>query len=267
MQGNFRSRIIPTVQTCSLPNRVTLFEDSAQQAKRYQKSNGENRPHVPKDVSSTFQSYPRSTWGTTGAAETRVISFTVVTPPAFLTYSLHLEIGGVRPSGALRSGRRRAVDPRLSEDKKERKTGVEGWILEGENKRIAEWGWRGRERGTRNADEQRVQRRTLLELEEQEEEEEVMVRRGRGRGSRREEKREEAGSYACSAPPTLSETHDSTCPPFSPRTATRKSVSDASCHPALTDGIRQGREPFPSARGTAKKSSGHGRSTGRGFNL
>lgn len=44
------------------------------------------------------------------------------------------------------------------------------------------------------------------------------------RARRREERREEAGSYACSAPPTLSETQDSTCPPSSRRTATRKSA-------------------------------------------
>lgn len=40
----------------------------------------------------------------------------------------------------------------------------------------------------------------------------------------KEEKRREAGSYACSAPPTLSETQDSTCPPSSRRTATHKSL-------------------------------------------
>lgn len=50
------------------------------------------------------------------------------------------------------------------------------------------------------------------------------TRRDRG-ARRREERREEAGSYACSAPPTLSETQDSTCPPSSRRTATRKSGS------------------------------------------
>lgn len=44
------------------------------------------------------------------------------------------------------------------------------------------------------------------------------------RGGTRGERREEAGSYACSAPPTLSETQDSTCPPSSRRTATRKSA-------------------------------------------
>lgn len=44
------------------------------------------------------------------------------------------------------------------------------------------------------------------------------------RGGTRGERREEAGSYACSAPPTLSEIQDSTCPPSSRRTATRKSV-------------------------------------------
>jgi len=50
-------------------------------------------------------------------------------------------------------------------------------------------------------------------------------------------RREEAGSYACSAPPTLSERDPglnlSTF--FSRRTATRKSVRSTGCCPAATD--------------------------------
>jgi len=147
-----------------------------------------------------------------------------------------------------------------SEDNKERKIVVDRCLQGGCKtdvrgiKRAREgMGKRGRasaaERAHITSSSKKEQKEKEEETAEDEEEEGVVVcqwRRWMSRGGTGGERREEAGSYACSAPPTLSETQDSTCPPSSRRTATHKSAG-------LVDGFAVPIPPFCILRCAARR--------------